>query len=65
MAETQPSLTIEPQAKNINCVVGKYIYFLSFVTKVVKDFNGIGFNRSVANNVKYMIGVEIKNSANL
>lgn len=47
--------------KNINCVVGKYIYFLFFVIKVVKDFNGIGFNWLIVNNVKYMIGVEIKN----
>lgn len=51
--------------KNINCVVGKYIYFLFFVIKVVKDFNGIGFNWLVVNNVKYMIGVEIKNFVNL
>lgn len=29
-----------------------------FVTKVVGDFNGIGFSRSIANNVKYLIGVE-------
>lgn len=31
----------------------------------MKDFNGIGFNWLVVNNVKYMIGVEIKNFVNL
>ena len=60
MAEKQPSLTIQPQAKNIECVTGEYFFILSFVTMVLVDFNGIGFNRSVAKNVKYLIGVEIK-----
>ena len=58
-AEKQPSLAVEPQEKNIYCVALE-IFYLSFVIEVVKDFIRIGFNRSIATNVKCLIGVKIK-----